>query len=412
MSETIVNKTGLDGKEDYLGFSFNGIHSSKFHIIRVSQSNRYKDSFLSNIKETTVELPRVNGNTLISTKYESKIFSIDFAYDYVRDSELIEMKSWLSDYGDGFKNEKKLILDELPFLYWDVIVQGQPSFSYLAFDERNNAGEKERVYKGEGSVTFIAHDPFAKSVSKILDDIIDIDEEGKWKKIPWVGQVITSYSSETPPILPCSSRDTNIGKISGILTKNEANGAKDNQGTPLISNGYLIDRPFKDIKKTSSNIISSVTELTNYDMSKSTDFAIYNYYNPSNVQTDFTFSFNYTRKIKSGYLIFFTSDDYVNDFIKFQESFSRATSYGVIDLSKLNPSNRYYISSDLWAVQDNSHNFYNGAFVAGQIMPLVPLYSGFIYVGLFDIVEETEESGELTKIVDLYNLDYNYRYFW
>ena len=58
MSGVISNKSDLytpaganDFRGDYLGFTFNGIHSSELGLVRVSSSNRYDDNLLPTIQD-------------------------------------------------------------------------------------------------------------------------------------------------------------------------------------------------------------------------------------------------------------------------------------------------------------------------------------------------------------------------
>jgi hypothetical protein len=39
---------------DYIGFTFNGVHSSDLGIMRVSDGSRYNDSLLPTIQDKTV----------------------------------------------------------------------------------------------------------------------------------------------------------------------------------------------------------------------------------------------------------------------------------------------------------------------------------------------------------------------
>ena len=46
-------------KGDYIGFTYNGIHSSDLGIIRVSGGDRYEEELLPEIEEITVDVPNL-----------------------------------------------------------------------------------------------------------------------------------------------------------------------------------------------------------------------------------------------------------------------------------------------------------------------------------------------------------------
>ena len=55
-----------------------------------------------------------------------------------------------------------------------VKTTGLPQLKYICFDEGG-----ERIYKGEGTLNFIAYFPFAKSVHKFLSEYPDLDYPNK-----------------------------------------------------------------------------------------------------------------------------------------------------------------------------------------------------------------------------------------
>ena len=93
---------------------------------------------------------------------------------------------------------KRLIFDERPYKYYMAKIESPVELSYICFDEpikvnttiegiryktddgydnthivkRSNGG-KQRIYKGEGKVSFICYFPFAKSNFKVLPSIGD-----------------------------------------------------------------------------------------------------------------------------------------------------------------------------------------------------------------------------------------------
>lgn len=157
----IINKYGLEGKDDFLGFYFNGKHSSEFGIIRVSSSGKYSHELLPSNKLNTLEIEGRSGNLLLSSKKQTKTFPINFAYDYLTEKKLREMEQWLSINTTG-----SLIFDENPYKEYYGIVNSIPKINFVCFDEKNG----ERIYKGDGSLQFICPYPYASCPFRQLKD--------------------------------------------------------------------------------------------------------------------------------------------------------------------------------------------------------------------------------------------------
>jgi hypothetical protein len=61
-------------KGDYLGFTFNGIHSSTFGIVRTSDGSRFNTNLLPTMQDKTLQIPGRPGKVLQSSDYDSKVF--------------------------------------------------------------------------------------------------------------------------------------------------------------------------------------------------------------------------------------------------------------------------------------------------------------------------------------------------
>lgn len=94
---------------EFTGFTYNGIHSSKYHILRVSNSNRYNLGLAPSMTEQTGTATRRDGSFYFGTTYKQKDITIDFAFDSVTDSDISGLKQWLNG-----KNIAPLIFDEMP----------------------------------------------------------------------------------------------------------------------------------------------------------------------------------------------------------------------------------------------------------------------------------------------------------
>ena len=136
---------------DFLGFTLGDTHSSQLNITRVSSGDRYEDILLPQFKDTTIEVPGGDGTYYLDTFYSQKPFTLNFAYDDLRDEDLRALRRLF-----GFKGIKQLILDEFPYKKYMVKLAAPPTFRYICFDHLDT-----RLYKGEGSLQLIAYYPYA-----------------------------------------------------------------------------------------------------------------------------------------------------------------------------------------------------------------------------------------------------------
>lgn len=150
----------LELKGDFIGFTFDGIHSSELGIVRTSGGDRYEESLIpsSNIKTTTV--PGGDGTYYFGSDYTQRNFNIDIAYDSLTQVQLDRLVRIF-----GTKKIVDLIFDETPYKVYKVKINGDPRLTYLCFDENN-----KRIYKGEGSIPLVCYSPFARSRYKYRED--------------------------------------------------------------------------------------------------------------------------------------------------------------------------------------------------------------------------------------------------
>ena len=198
---------------DFLGFTFGGVHSSDLGITRVSGGDRYDEALHPEIKDRTAEVPGLNGEYYFGSDYGTKEFDIEFAFDSLTEAQFRTLRKVF-----GTKEIKQLVFDERPYKYYMAKIANPVELSYVCFNEPikrkfsevNNVGtlspgtelpgstlvelpdgvrmvddgegnrvrEKvdpwvyqegaERIYKGEGNITFVCYYPFAKSNFKVL----------------------------------------------------------------------------------------------------------------------------------------------------------------------------------------------------------------------------------------------------
>lgn len=177
-------------KGDFVGFTFNGYHSSDLGIVRVSDGNRYNENLLPEIKDGVVEGVGADGTYFFNSFYNKRSFDIDIAYDDLTEEQFRKLRQVFGD-----KQIHELIFDEVPYKAYQVKSTGTPNLKYICFDRpeeyidadfitnkkiytkedlygigsRSNTG---RAYKGEGKLNFIAYYPYAHSRFKYIDEYV------------------------------------------------------------------------------------------------------------------------------------------------------------------------------------------------------------------------------------------------
>lgn len=217
----VINKTGLEGKESFLGFWFNGRHSSEFKVIRVSGGKEFEEELLSAAKDTTIDIPGRDGTEFIQAKRQNKQFKISFAFDELYEEDIRAIKQWLAP-----QKPCELIFDERPYKVWRGKVTTAAKINFVPFDEK----ERGVVYKGKGDVTFTCFKPYARSKSKNIEDYQQVmavepsqipfnytETFNDWLPSSGISQqsVSPTYNGGDLPVAPKITLDiTNIGNIS------------------------------------------------------------------------------------------------------------------------------------------------------------------------------------------------------
>ena len=154
-------------KGDFIGFSFNGYRSESLGIVRVSDGSRYNEDLVPTAQDKTVQVPGGNGFYYFGSDYTQRQFNINIAFDELTEKQFRELQQVF-----GTKELGKLIFDERPYKYY-MVKSSKPQLKYICFGKNG-----ERIYKGEGTLTFTAYYPFAKSAFKFLEKEIE-EETGK-----------------------------------------------------------------------------------------------------------------------------------------------------------------------------------------------------------------------------------------
>ena len=163
----------MASKGDFIGFTFNGHHSSELGITRVSNGSRYNDNLLPTFQDNTAVVAGGDGTYFWNSYFTQKPFPLQIAFDSLTEKQYRELRQWL-----GTKEIHELIFDEQPYKKYMVKTQGTPQLKTICFNKYSEDNKRviERIYKGEGTVNFVAYFPYAKSVHKWLDEYDDLNK--------------------------------------------------------------------------------------------------------------------------------------------------------------------------------------------------------------------------------------------
>ena len=145
--------------QDFVGFTFNGRHSSEFNILRVSQSSRYTDLLVPEFQDQTLQIKGRDGIYYWKTNDTKRSFNLSVAFDSITEQNLHNLRKWLNS-----KTVGDLIFDELPYKKYSVKIESTPQFKFICFDDING----QRIYKGEGTINFVSYKSKARQTIKYL----------------------------------------------------------------------------------------------------------------------------------------------------------------------------------------------------------------------------------------------------
>lgn len=229
---------------DFCGFQFNGVHSSDLNIVRVSNGSRYNEDLVPAFQDKTAQIEGGDGTLFWESFYSQRPFSIQIAFDSITEEGLRKLRQVFNG-----KDLGELIFDETPYKAYSVKVQSPPQLQYLCFDKP----EGGRVYKGEGTISFIAYYPYAKSVHKFLSEYGETyTNKDEWKDSSKMkatqgtydnvgdsgATVINLYNAgdiETDWQAFYTMTSTGCALRSIILTKSEQGGGQTTEGTMVFS---------------------------------------------------------------------------------------------------------------------------------------------------------------------------------
>jgi len=143
----------------YLGFTFNGRHSSEFGLMVVSDGDRYHQTLSPSFSDTVVTVPGKNGGYYFGTQLQNKDFTINCAFNEMTTHMLHDLQNWLYPNKTGW-----LILDETPYKKYWVKISNIIEPTFVPFDEVKvikNYTIQQEIVKGELQISFFSFNEFA-----------------------------------------------------------------------------------------------------------------------------------------------------------------------------------------------------------------------------------------------------------
>ena len=146
---------------DYVGFTFNGIHSSQLKILSVSDGSRYNWNLLPTIEDYSIDIVGGYGANYFGGTFKKREIALNIAFDEVEERHLRAIREVFAD-----RETHELYFDEEPYKVYNAVISKTPTIKFIAFGDTGT-----RIYKGEGQIVFTCYDPIAYSKNgNYLDD--------------------------------------------------------------------------------------------------------------------------------------------------------------------------------------------------------------------------------------------------
>lgn len=159
----------LGHRGSFVGFTYNGIHSSTLGITRVIDGSRYNDGLLPSMKDVTTDIVGIDGAVYFGTTYTKRVISVSFAFDGLTNQDLMRIKTLWID-----KGIHDLIFDEWPYKVYSAKITGNAQTKSICFSK-----DGIDYFKGEGSLQFTCMLPFARSRYAWQEDY-NLDNIPEW----------------------------------------------------------------------------------------------------------------------------------------------------------------------------------------------------------------------------------------
>lgn len=142
---------------DFMGFTYNGVHSIRdLKIYRVSNGSRYDFPLAPTITDKSMEIPGNDGMYYFNSFHKQRQFTINIAFRDLTETNLRRLRQLFNG-----KEVGELIFDETPYKAYAAKITGTPTIKAICFDEKKAGGGLERIYRGEGTLQFTCYQPYA-----------------------------------------------------------------------------------------------------------------------------------------------------------------------------------------------------------------------------------------------------------
>lgn len=377
---------------NFLGFTYNTVHSSELGITRTNDGTYFSKSLLPSIKTTTATIHGMDGAVEATSHYSTNDITIHFAFKGLSERQVNLIKSLLND-----KQIHPLLFDELPYIIYYAKVTGLSTCKRMVFDDNGS-----KVYNGEGTLYFVCDYPFGKSRYEYLSDY-DLHTVPEW--VSPQDRAITEVKTEdwaketrtNPARIQYDLGDDNSmpGYLRGALTE-----FKDWVTKPEL----LVDIPdIADMGNSYMNIgvIEETSPYVNIDQWREVSEMPEN-----NENTNFqSYLINNTGDLPMPFVVWFYAPKYTTKTIAFSIS---------IDGQNLTtrpftvPRASNQVSQDYFIVVDTRNHMIYGYNQFGK--PTGSIYNEYITVNDDLSIPVGEHTLSISSTAAIGRVDYHYRY--
>ena len=168
MTTNEENRLKGDKVGDFIGFTFDGVHSSEFNLVRVSNGSRYESNLLPSFQDYTVQAEGKDGVYYFGTVFKERQIKFSTAFDELDENTYLKMIKKFST-----KKISKLWFDEEPYKVYYVKLKTVPVIKKLCFDEGEG---RNRIYRGEMDLDFVCYPSYALARASYVDQALPKDE--------------------------------------------------------------------------------------------------------------------------------------------------------------------------------------------------------------------------------------------
>lgn len=152
---------------EFIGFTFNNIYfpaafapvgAEGLDIYRTSDGNRFNETLGPNNNDIATHLNGSDWTLYWDSDYTQRNFTVNFAFDSLEASDIRRLRQIFNPKATG-----DLSFSERPDVYYHVKVGDPVQIKYIPFEE-----DSKTVYKGEGTIQFIAYYPFGMGDTEVI----------------------------------------------------------------------------------------------------------------------------------------------------------------------------------------------------------------------------------------------------